>query len=66
MVRMHAGCRKQHTAACFGQLRRSHVALIARARHDHRGDTGGRRTLHHGVAIVVETVVREIRANVNE
>jgi hypothetical protein len=66
MMRMHAGCREQHTVACFGQTCRTDIAGIARSGHDYRGNTDIGRTLHHLLAVIVKAVMREIRADIDE
>ena len=66
MVRMHAGCRVQHAGMGMRQLRGPHVARVAAARDDHATHAGRCRALHHLVAIVVETVMRQVGADVGQ
>jgi hypothetical protein len=63
---MNAGRRIQGAGIRFGQLGRTPIAVVAAAGDDHGANAGTRSASHHIVTILVETVMREIRANVDQ
>ena len=66
MVRVNAGRRVQEIRLLFRELQRPGIARDAAASHDDRADAGVPGVLQHLVAVVVKTVVREVRANVDQ
>ena len=64
-MRVHAGGREQYLRMRSRELHGSGAARQAGARDDHLGHAGGARTLDHGLAIAVKTVMRQIGADVD-
>lgn len=63
---MYAGSRVEGAGIRFGQCNSIKAALIAAARDDHFDDSGIGCPLHYLDTIVIETVVGQISADVDE
>ena len=66
MVRMHAGGGEQETGMRLGQRQRLRRMLAAGAGDHHLHHAGVARALQHRVAVVVEAVVGEVGADVDQ
>ena len=66
VVRVHASSGKQHAVAGFCQGGRACITIVAAACDDNSGDTRIGCTLQHLVTIVIETVMRQVGANINQ
>jgi len=65
-VRVHAGGGKQDAVARFSKGGRARIAVVAAARNHNPGNTGTSRTLQNLLTIVIETVMRQVGANINQ
>ena len=66
VVRMHPGGGEQHAGMGAGQRERLGRVFAAGAGDHHPGDTGRAGAREHGIAVVVEAVVGEVGADVDE
>ena len=65
-MRVHASGGKQDAVAGFCQCGPAPITVIAAAGDDNSGDARIGRTLQYLVTIVIETVMRQVGANINQ
>ena len=66
VVRVNAGGGEQLAGVCLGQFQRPNAFRHRRAGEDHSAHTGGPRFPEHHDAVPIETLVRQVGADVNQ